>query len=46
MVLLLTGGGCSVLPSALDLQEDCVCVVGKQQTGNQAKNLKQKNAFN
>lgn len=38
-VASLTGGGCCVLPGALDLQEDGVGVISKQQTSKQAKYL-------
>lgn len=37
---ILTGGGCCVLPGALDLQEDGVGVVGKQKPSDQTEYLR------
>lgn len=38
----LTGGSCCVLPVALDLQEDGVGVIGKQETSDQAEHLRKR----
>lgn len=43
-LLVPTSGGGRVLPGALDVQEDCVGVVGEQKTSNQTKHLEEKHA--